>query len=245
MNRTPFGVVSTPPTMVQTLVPISPVNQEGSTVLVEGVPSTNNTDLSEDNVYWIRTKDGRIIACLKRAHEFRRISLKACQVIWPQATKQDCSSQIIVTPGITRPFLPRHYAHYILSKKDSRSTYNKDICIVPSLLKQSYSAFTRGFFAAPARNIEVPYDADTARSRLIDLLEEMRRQSVRCPELYKDVSENTELSQLRTLDDIKVYPYSRFLLQFFTFFFPTKTNRESTEALNSDVQMGEYSGGNS
>ena len=259
MKSTSFGKLTNPPTVCKTNAPLNREDYNAANVIVKGVPYStdmnivSNKDdrhkLTEGNVYWIRDASGKTVACLKSAktNKLKKISLAACHAIWPNATEEDCGISIIVKPGLTRPYLPENYIKAIRrSLKNNSATkkplFNIDIKPNAELLQQSFSTFTTGFFASDDKPNTTSPKVDDSRSRLIALLQELRLQSKRCLQIYSSIVENSsnELAQLRTLDDVRTYPYSRFLLQFFDFFFPpedTTRRRKSTDEENNDVVM--------
>ena len=237
---------------------------QAGNVVVEGVPygehlnivnnKEHRTQLTESNVYWVQTDTGRWIACLKNPNtdKLKKISVLACQGIWPNVSVEDCNLRVILRPGLTRPYLPDNYVKYKKklrdrNKKAKQNAYNIRVRPHKDSFQKSYMSCLYGFFASAHSSIESSptCSMEEKRCRLMALLEEFRLQSIRSPELFKETAENSELGRLKTLDDLRVYPYARFLLQFFDFFFPVKDKCASICASSSEVTMSENSGGNS
>ena len=244
---------------------------DNADIVVEGVPfdaswniygrgGGDKHKLHEGHVYWLKGDDNQWLACLKHptTKKLKKISIAMCQSIWPNIDMETaCTTRVIVRPGLSRPLLPPNFVRFKQrSKKQSVSSKRRrtqrsslyNVELRPSVRPQSYFTVVAGFFdGAPAATTSDGGAAnnDDECAHLKSLLGELRTHSFSCPELYRNLAANNSLRKIKTLDDLRAYPYARFLIQFYDFFFPRSSSCPDTVRPASAATAASNSGGSS
>jgi len=246
---------------------------DNADIVVEGVPFDANWNiygrgggdkhkLRSEHVYWLKSGDNQWMACLKHpiTKKLKKISIAMCQSIWPNInTETACTTRVIVRPGLSRPLLPPNFVRFKQRSKKKQSKLSKrrrmqrssvyNVELRPNIRSQSYFAVVSGFFDGPAAAANdggpAANDVVAAAAHLKGLLSELRTHSFSCPELYGNLAANNSLCAIKTLDDLRAYPYARFLIQFYDFFFPRSSSCPDTTRPASAEMTASNSGGSS
>jgi len=218
------------------------VNLDATEVIVAGEPfneqwniygkGTDRHKLGEKHVYWLCTHAGEWIACLKHpvTKKLKRISIILCQAIWPNVPMTACSARVIARPGLLRPLLPANFVRFKQRTKEKKcAEASKQKHLYNEVIRQylhptSHVAIIPGFFTSNLATTTSPKATTNRPEHLKELLAELRTRAHLCPELYKSTIHDSALSSIRTLDDLRAFPYARFLVQFYDFFFGTSAN---------------------
>lgn len=204
-------------------------------VVVEGEPyltaERNINRLSPRHVYWVRSHDGRLVACARAQNARGETAMKvlrfeACKHIWRSV--EDFAAMpdtVIITPGLTRPSAPPNFLVAMRQRQANAASVQRhvrqtsfDTTVVPAA--NTLRALTEqdaptDFFRVSVPSATSATPAGTDQSALLHALLSGAREAESTP------SSANVLASIKTVQDLQAYPQRALLMQFHKYFFPS------------------------